>query len=131
MAKRIGIVLISYIALVVVFESMMGIFQPAGGNTLVITTVDEDGGSKDRVLAHLQTEGKSYVAVNHWPRDWYERALANPDVEITIEGETKPYTAVPVDDAEFARVDGEHSRGGVFLFLTGFPPREILRLDPR
>jgi len=131
-ALKIGaIVLIAYAGLVVAFESMIGFMQPETETTLVIRTFDADGSSNDRVLARLESDGKVYVASNHWPRGWYHRTLAHPDVEIVFEGETKAYRAVEVtDEDEFQRVDGEHARGLGFKFFTGFPPRYLLRLEP-
>jgi hypothetical protein len=71
------------------------------------------------------------VAANHWPRAWYRRALANPDVQITIDGEKRDLRAVPVTGAEHDRIATEHAVGLVFRILTGFPPRYFVRLDPR
>ena len=124
-----GIVLVSYVLIVVAFESLIGIFQPETPDTLVLTTVGEDGGAVDRVLQGLNSGGQLYVAVNHWPRAWHRRLLANPRVRVTRDGETRNYMAVPVAGDEYARVDGEHSRPLAFLLVTGFPPRHIVRLD--
>ena len=125
----IAIIIGAYLAIVVGFESLIGVLQPAGGDTLVITTMDEDGNASDRVLSRLESSGQLYVASNHWPRGWYNQALENPNVEIVIGGERSARLAVPVTGEEHDQVDGEHSRGLVFRFLTGFPPRKILRLD--
>jgi hypothetical protein len=129
--KIIVIVVLVYVAIVAAFESLIGFLQPAGGSTLVLTTFDPDGAPHDRVLARLDTDGKIYVSANHWPRSWYRRALRNPDVEATIDGEKKNYRAVPVTGGEDERVEREHPHGFGFRFLTGFPPRYFIRLDPR
>jgi hypothetical protein len=71
-----------------------------------------------------------YVSANHWPRAWYEQALANPKVEVTVDGQRGAYTAVPVTGAEHDQLMAEHGHPLVFLILTGFPPRHFLRLDP-
>lgn len=131
--KAIAIVILVYIGIVVAFESMIGFFQPANQGTLVITTTDDGGNPNDRVLARLESEGKLYVAANHWPRAWYRQALENPDVEVALdlEGvEKKAYRAVPVSGDEHERVEGENSAGIGFRILTGFPPRYFIRLDP-
>ena len=91
----------------------------------------EDGTPNDRVLAHLESSGQLYVAANHWPRAWYNRALENPNVQVTLDGEKGNYRAVPVTREEHDRVNGENSLGMSFRILTGFPPRYFLRLDPR
>jgi hypothetical protein len=129
--KIVGIVILVYVGVVAAFESLLGYFQPAGGATLVITTFDEDGTAHERVVSRLESDGQLYVAANHWPRAWYHRALENPDVQITLDGEKGDYRAVPVTGAEEQRVEGENRLGTVFRILAGFPPRSFLRLDPR
>ena len=129
--KLIIIVLLIYAGIVAAFETMIGITQPQAGDVLVITTTDADGNAGDRVLVHLTSGGKIYVAANHWPRAWYENALATPEVEVTIEGQTLAYTAVPVSGAEHEQVDADNPLTAPFRFITGYPPRYFLRLDPR
>ena len=130
MLKKLAIALLVYVGIVVAFESAIGFFQPEAGKTLVITTTNAEGVAKDRVLARLETDGKIYVAANHWPRAWYRQALANPAVQAAFEGQRGNYQAVPVSEAEHARVHAEHDPGFVFRVVTGFPPRYFLRLDP-
>ena len=110
---------------------MIGILQPTSGDTLVITTTDDQGISNDRVLARLESGGQLYVAANHWPRAWYRQALENPDVEVTIDDERRAYRAIPATEEESERVHRENDPGLAFRILTGFPPREFLRLEPR
>ena len=129
--KMIAIMLLVYIGIVAAFESLLGYFQPTSQSTLVITTTDEDGTTKDRVLARLESNGQLYVAANHWPRAWYKQALENPNVQVTLDGEKGAYLAVPVTIEEHDRVNGENSHGLGFRILTGFPPRYFVRLDPR
>ena len=129
--KILAIVVLLYVGLVVAFESLIGFIQPASGSTLVLTTFDADGAAHDRVLARLDTDGKVYVSANHWPRAWYRRALANPDVQATLDGGKGNYRVVPVTGPEAERVEREHPHGFAFRFVTGFPPRYFVRLDPR
>lgn len=129
--KIIVIVVLVYVGIVVAFESLIGFVQPAGGSTLVLTTFDPDGLAHDRVLARLDSDGKLYVSANHWPRAWYRRALANPEVQATVDGTKGNYRAVSVAGPEAERVEREHPHGLGFRFLTGFPPRYFVRLDPR
>ncbi len=128
---RIAVVFLVYVGIVIAFESLLGYFQPAGETTLVIATVAEDGTANDRVLARLTSNDQLYVAANHWPRAWYNRALENPNVQITLDGEKRNYLAIPVTAEEHDRVDAENSLGIMFRILTGFPPRYFFRLDPR
>ena len=129
--KIIAVLLLVYVAIVAVFESLLGYFQPeAGGETVVITTFEEDGTGHDRVLSGLDSGGQFYVAVNHWPRAWYHRALENPAVQLTRGGETGDYMAVPVTGEEHDRVRAEHPIPTGARILMGFAPRYFLRLDP-
>ena len=129
--KRIAIFFLVYAGIVFAFESLLGYFQPASETTLVITTTAPDGAQNDRVLARLESDGQLYVAANHWPRAWYNHALENSNVQITLDGEKKDYLAVPVTGEEHDRVNGDNSLGIAFRMLTGFPPRYFIRLDPR
>ena len=122
---------LGYVGIVVAFESLLGYLQPGNESTLVITTFEGDGTPHDRVLSRLESDGQLYVAANHWPRAWYNRALKSPKVHVTLDGETGNYEAVPVAGPEQDRVDGDNPLGVAFRGLTGFPPRYFLRLDPR
>lgn len=129
--KIIGIVVLVYIGLVVVFESLLGYFQPENQATLVITTSNDNGDSHDRVLARLSSNDQLYVAVNHWPRAWYRRARDNPNVQVDLGNGPQDYRATLIDGAEAERVNADAPLGAGFRFLTGFPPRYFFRLDPR
>ncbi len=129
-SKIAAIVVLVYVGIVIAFESLIGYLQPTAGSTLVITTFDEVGTPHDRVVSPLESDGQLYVAANHWPRAWYNRALENPDVQVKLDGEKGDYRAVPVTGMEHDRVDGENSLGVFFRILTGFPPRYFVRLDP-
>ncbi len=131
--KIVAIVILAWVAVVVAFESLIGIFQPEAGSTLVLTSFEADGSAHERVLARLESDGRLYVAANHWPRAWYERVLENPDVMVKADGENKAYRAysVPASSPEHDRVDADNSLGLLFRIVTGFPPRYFLRLEPR
>jgi hypothetical protein len=126
-----AIVVVVYVGVVGAFESSLGYFQPESGSTLIITTFDADGTAHDRVVSRLDSDGKLYVAANHWPRAWYRRVLKNPEMRATLDGKSADYRAVPVTGAEHDRVDGDNSLPFVFRVLTGFPPRYFIRLDSR
>ncbi len=129
--KIVAIAVVVYAGTIVAFESLIGYFQPADGSTLVITTFDGEGIPHDRVLSRLESNSQLYVAANHWPRAWYDRALEKPEVHVTFDGEEGDYRAVPVTGVEHDRVAGENSLGVVLRILTGFPPRYFVRLDLR
>ena len=128
--KIIAIAIAIYVGIVIAFESWLGYSQPSGGGTIQITTVDDNGKSATRVVSRIESGGHLYVAANHWPRAWYRDALAHPEVTVTMDGEIQTYTAVPVTGAEFDRVNADHPLGPMIRFLTGYPPRRLVRLDP-
>ena len=131
-AKILIGLIVGYLALIVAFETMIGIVQPDAGTVLKITTTGDDGEPNDRVLAWLDDDGKIFVSANHWPRAWYNEALANPNVQAEIEGVRADYTAVLITDpAEHERLDTKFAHPFLFKFITGFPPRYFLRLDPK
>jgi hypothetical protein len=126
-----AIALVLYAGIVAAFESLIGYFQPSDASTLVLTTFDAEGTAHERVVSRLESDGKLYVAVNHWPRAWYHRALERPEVQATIGGQRADYRAVPVSGSEHERVDAEHPLGAFVRILVGFAPRYFVRLDPR
>jgi len=129
--KILAILVMVYIGVIVAFESMIGYFQPSSQSTLVITTTDTEGAAHARVVARLVSDGKLYVAANHWPRAWYHQALANPEVMVALPAEApRSYRAVPVTGAEHEQVATDNPASFGFRLLTGFPPRYFVRLDP-
>jgi hypothetical protein len=129
--KVLAVLVLIYAAIVTAFESLIGYRQPRMGSAVVITTFDAKGEPHDRVVSKLESGGHMYVAANHWPRAWYRRALANPDVRVEIDGAKADYHAVPVSGEEHDRVAADNPVGTVFRILTGFPPRYFVRLDPK
>ena len=106
-------------------------FQPETKTTIVLSTTDADGTSRERVLSPIDDDGRLFVAANHWPRAWYRRALARPEVRITRGGQTADYRAVPVSEEERERLLDESGFPLLAYLFTGFAPRQFLRLDPR
>lgn len=129
--KILAVLFIVYVGIVVAFESLIGYFQPEGQDTLTITTFDGNGDPHERVLSRIDLDDELYVAANHWPRAWYNQALDNPNVQVALDGEPQPYLAVPVSDEEEDRLHEERGLGPLVRFLTGFPPRYFVRLEPR
>jgi len=121
--------------IIVLFETWLGVFQPKGERSgipmLVLTTTDASGASHDRRLARMESGGRLYVSAHHWPRAWHRRALENPEVRAAMDGAVGGYTAVPVEGEEYARVKAEYPLPLPIRILMGFPPRHVLRLDPR
>ena len=129
--RIIAILVLVYAGLVVAFESLLGYYQPSLQGTIVITTTDADGETHDRVVSRLDYDGQLYVAANHWPRAWYNQALAEPNVSITSDGERSAYLAISVSGEEHDRINRDNPVGLVGRVLMGFPPRRFVRLEPR
>jgi len=135
--KALAIAVGAYVTVVVAFESLvvfMGKRQAehgiaAGEHWLLITTKDSSG-AHDTVVGGVDVDGQLYVAANHWPRGWFDRALANPDVEVTRAGKRASYRAEPVTGVERDRVAARYPLPLPIRLLTGFPPRSFLRLTP-
>ena len=132
MIRKIAIgIVIAYASVVVLFESLLGYYQPQSDGTLTITTTDAAGTEADRVLSSIRVKDRLYVAANHWPRAWYRQTLDNPDVMVTINGERAAYKAVSIGDEEHETVNSASPLPLGFRVLTGFPPRYFIRLDQR
>ena len=135
--KWLGVLFGIYIVFVLLFEFVyLGYLQPSfeesGIPMLDITTTNDEGDTRVRKLAKLESEnGNLYVSAHHWPRGWYHELMAYPEVVVEINGVAADYLAVAVEGDEFDRVDAEFPLGFVVNFLMGFPPeRDIVRLDP-
>ena len=128
--KKIAIgLVIAYASVVILFESLLGYYQPQSDGTLTISTTNAAGEQADRVLSRITVNDRLYVAANHWPRAWYRQTLENPDVMVTIDGERAAYKAVAVNDKEHETVNSSSPLPLSFRILTGFPPRYFIRLD--
>jgi len=133
MSKTLKIVLILiglYAASVALFESLLGYFQPENEATLVVTTFDSADVGADRVLVRIEHEGELFVAVNHWPRQWYDRLLENDQVRVRYDDVDGRYTAAEVSGTAAAELDAVRPLSLGFRILTGFPPRYFVRLTP-
>lgn len=134
MTKTIRIIVlffVLYVGVVAMFESMLGYFQPENQQSLVMTTYDVGSGeAHNRVLSRIEHDGQLFVAVNHWPRQWYYRLLENNQVQVRYEDISGAFTATKVDGADEAALRQARPLGLGFRILTGFPPRYFVELTP-
>ena len=105
--------------------------QPEMGDVVVLTTTDAHGVSVERVLTPIHDDGKIYLSANHWPRAWFRRAVANPDVQVRRGAETRDYCVVEIFGDELAGIEERHAHPFLVSVGMGFAPREFIRLDPR
>ncbi|MGH0029616.1 MAG: hypothetical protein ACQGVC_07490 [Myxococcota bacterium] len=144
--KRLGLWLaaglVAFLAVALLFDLFVGVVQPEfepDGRSLVLITTDAEGQRHETRLAVVEdAEGNAWVQSGHHFRGWYHRAVANPQVEVVRLGETKPYTAVPIDTPESEALIEELfiQRGGalrhfVIRALLLFADVKPVRLDPR
>lgn len=134
MTKTIRIIVlffVLYVGVVAMFESMLGYFQPENQQSLVMTTYDVGSGeAHNRVLSRIEHDAQLFVAVNHWPRQWYYRLLENNQVQVRYEDISGAFTATKVDGADEAALRQARPLGLGFRILTGFPPRYFVELTP-
>lgn len=133
--KRLGFVVLGYVVLVFLFETVfLGVFQPTLESStiknLLITTTDDSGEPSPRKVAFVEHDANLYVSAHHWPRGWYHEAVANPNVVIEVKGVEVNYLATPIGGEEFDSVAEAFPLPFPVRLLMGFPPkRDILRLD--
>ena len=127
-----------YVVLGLSLDAAIGWFQPRDmGHTAVLRTFDAAGQSRDTVLSLHDDGGQLWVESGHWFRGWYNRAVANPDVELIRTGAPEPYRAVPVDTPEaledMKRRMGKGQGYGYWVGRTMllWAPIKPVRLDPR
>lgn len=128
--KILAALLLGYVAFVALMELAIGLLQPDMDIGIVLTTRDAQGAAHRRKLAGVVFEDGLYVASNHWLRGWYRQALAEPGVEVDVDGVPMPHVAVPVVGAERDRLAAVYRMGPVLRFVCGFAPSRFLRLDP-
>ena len=139
---KAGVLLVSaYLVLALGLNGIAGVVQPelgAGSGEGVLLTFSSDGEVYERRLAVLDDAGVLWlVSVQHFRR-WYDRAIANPDVELVRGGEVQLYRAVPVPTpyakdrlTQLLQARAGNIRFAVMRALWLFAEIKPLRLDPR
>jgi len=135
--RNLAIVFGIYLLLGLSFDAAIGYFQPQRQGTVVLRTFDSTGRSKDTVLALRDDNGQLWVESGHWFRGWYNRVLANPNVELVRDGRAQPYHAVPDDSPEaverLGQLMGKGTGAGYWVIraMLLWAPVKPVRLDPR
>ena len=136
--KVLGIIIGAYVVLALALDGFIAWRQPEAGDTLDLRTFDADGTAHVQRLSVTQDGDSLWVGSGHHFRGWYYRLRENPNVEVIMGGETKPYTAVPIDDpAEVERINNRaKARMGVAAYYGAramllFASVKPVRLDPR
>ena len=124
-------ILAGYTVLVLLAETLVSRIQPTMDGGVTITVTPDGDTPIQRHLFGFERDGTLFVSSNHWFRKWYNAALKNPDVEITRDGVTRPFTAEAVHGEEHERLSREYSMGFVLRLICGFAPNKFLRLEPQ
>jgi len=139
-AARITLaVLVGYVGLALAFDAFIGVSQIAlGGPEGVLRTVDEKGQVHETRMIVLQDGDVTWVQSGHHFRGWYHRLVRNPEVELVVGDEVRPYRAVPLQDptskANMKRLIEERVgwvRARVVRTILLFAEVKPVRLDPR
>ncbi|MCZ6854588.1 MAG: hypothetical protein O7G86_11780 [Gammaproteobacteria bacterium] len=135
--RIVAIVFGVYVVLGMSIDAAIGYFQPQSDSTIVLRTYDEDGATKDTVLALRDDNGQLWVESGHWFRGWYYRVLENSNVEIIRGEDVQPYRAIPVNSAEavelMTKLMGKGQGAGYWVgrAMLLWAPIKPVRLEPR
>ncbi|MEM8501211.1 MAG: hypothetical protein AAF542_24565 [Pseudomonadota bacterium] len=128
--KYLGITLVVYVGVVILFESLIGYFQPQNQATLALTVFESNNQPHVRVLSRIEHQDSLYVAVNHWPRAWFHALQENPSVRVAFADQDFAATARVVNDpSEITSIETDRPLTWWFKLLTGYPPRYFVRLE--
>jgi hypothetical protein len=138
-ARIMAAVLVGYVGLALAFDAFIGVSQIAlGGPEGVLRTIDEKGQVHETRMIVLQDGDVTWVQSGHHFRGWYHRLVRNPEVELVVGEEVRPYRAVPLDDpaskANMKRLIEERVgrvRAAVIRTILLFAEVKPVRLDPR
>ena len=135
--RIVAVIFAVYVGLGLSLDAAIGFFQPEMGSTVVLRSFDTDGNSQDTVLSLLDDDGQLWVESGHWFRGWYDRVVANPEIELVLNGETLAYRAVPLDTPEaldkVTKLMGKGEGAGYTISRTMllWAPIKPVRLDPK
>ncbi len=130
---------IASLALVVLLALAGALYALSESREVVILHSSAADGAAER-STHLwivDDGGSAWLRSGGRERGWFRSVVAEPEVEVERNGETKPYHAVVVDEpAQAARVDAlmREKYGWIdalILTLEGRPEGVPVRLDPR
>ena len=90
--KRIALVLI---LVVLGLAALQYLASETTGEVIVLTTTDSNGESQETRLWIVDSGGEPWLRAGQDAAGWYGRILQNPTVQLTRDGTTATYTAVP------------------------------------
>ncbi|MCR9279432.1 MAG: hypothetical protein NXH85_15860 [Pseudomonadaceae bacterium] len=119
---------LGYVAVLVLLEFVVLKVQPDMEGCVTVH-VNQGDGVVVRKLYGFDYEDKLYVSSNHWFRQWYYAILENPEVVVEQAGETRAFTAIPIEGHERAEIARRYHMGFFLRLMCGFAPRRFLRFD--
>src|SRR5687767_11123720 len=93
-----GKILLFLIALGVGFVALVAVASEMGGEVVAVTTHDADGGERTTSLWVVDDGSFAYLRSGNQDSGWYERLVADPNVEVERDGRRGRYTAQPAAD---------------------------------
>jgi hypothetical protein len=93
-----GKVIAFLVALVVGFFVLMGVASEMGGEVVKLTTNDAQGAQRTTSLWVVDDGGVPYLRAGNSESGWYERLVADPNIEVERDGVVTRYLAQPSPD---------------------------------
>jgi hypothetical protein len=93
-----GKILLFLVALAVGFVAAVALASELGGELVSLTTNDASGGQRSTSLWVVDSDGFAYLRSGNQDSGWYERVVADPNVEVERDGRSRRYTAQPAAD---------------------------------
>jgi hypothetical protein len=93
-----GKVIAFLIALAVGFFVLLGVASEMGGEVVKVTTNDAQGAQRTTSLWVVDDGGVPYLRSGNSENDWYQRLVADPNVEVERDGVVTHYVAQPTPE---------------------------------
>jgi hypothetical protein len=93
-----GKVIVFLVALAVGFFVLMGVASEMGGEVVKVTTNDAQGAQRTTSLWVVDDGGVPYLRSGNSDNDWYQRLVADPNVEVERDGVVARYVAQPTPE---------------------------------
>ena len=93
-----GKFIVFLVALAAGFFVLMGVASEMGGEVVEVTTTDAQGAQRTTSLWVVDDGGVPYLRSGNSENDWYQRLVADPNVEVERDGVVTRYVAQPTPE---------------------------------
>ena len=93
-----GKIILLLVALVVGFLVLQAVASEMGGEVVKVMTNDAQGAQRTTSLWVVDDGGVPYLRSGNSENDWYQRLVADPNVEVERDGVVTRYVAQPTPD---------------------------------